>query len=299
MNSKRNRSWLWAIIATCIGLMLYSYDDIFDDAGLKHSVLHYIATTIEVLLLGPGIGLLAFYLSENLHLRHTAVARERARAQQQRFLALGRIAASVAHEVRNPLHNIRLIMDEIKEQQEFPKQHPLCDRVEANLERINRAVTLVYQLAKPTGLELAQENKCDVNDVVKETLLNFEKSGIQRFRFKNENENQKIAACSVGHLRIILDNLIRNALAASSEDIDIRIDTIDNTYAIVVANVGTLPEGIAAMMDEGSSNTMVGGLGLGLFISHHLALQAGAELRLQQLDKVVEASLIVRKGDSL
>jgi signal transduction histidine kinase len=303
MLNRRRRSWLWAVFAATLGVMLYGYDDVFDQSSLNDTVLHYIATTIEILILGPGMGLLGYYWSENLHLRDLAVSRERARAQQQRFLALGRIAASVAHEVRNPLHNIRLIMDEMKEEGGFPLHHPLCERVENNLERINRAVSLVYQLAKPTGLDLAHDGGCDIDDVVHEIYSQLERNSPGRIgltKWLDDKVGRRLVNCPVGHLRIILDNLLRNGVSASDagHQVQLRVESIPTGYAVVVTNVGILPEGIAEMMDEGASSTMVSGLGLGLFISHHLALQAGATLRLQQNGHLVEAFLELRKEAS-
>jgi hypothetical protein len=82
MLNRRRRSWLWAFLGTSLGLILYGYDDLFDQSSLNDTVLHYIATTIEILILGPGMGLLGYYWSEN-----SALCRDQWVAEAQREMS--------------------------------------------------------------------------------------------------------------------------------------------------------------------------------------------------------------------
>lgn len=292
---------MFALAGCAFGLILYSYDDWFDQSGLRHSFIHRIATTCEILLLGPGMGLLAFAVSEYARLKDEAVMQARQQAAQQRFLALGRVAASVAHEVRNPLHNIRLILDELHAEGGLRASDPLAVRLDANLERINQAVALVYQLAKPAGLESGAEDEADLARLVPEAAIAEERRvpAMPPITVEVPPGDHRVA-CAVGSVRIILDNLLRNASAATGNAGGIRmvLRSSSDRVDVVVSNPGRLPEELAGDgTNEPLTSTKITGLGLGVFISRQIANQAGGSLRLAQAGSDVEATLALpRKG---
>jgi two-component system, sensor histidine kinase RegB len=283
----RRRSWLIAAIATLLGLLLFYVHDLLEHAG-AHSTVHTVAGVLEFILQGPGMGVMAFLICEYLRLTGEALRRERAQVQHQRFLVLGRIAAGVAHEVRNPLHNIRLLLDEMRHAGGVGFEQPLCQRVETNLERINRAVELVYQLAKPTGLAAQAEVGVDLVGLASEAA-NGEtaRSGVQITR--ELPATAAPVACSPATIRIVLDNLLRNAAAVGGE-IRLSVCPIADAYAVVIRNRGHLPEELLSDgTEEPIESNKPGGLGLGLFISRQLLRNAGGTLRLSQAGDQVEA----------
>jgi signal transduction histidine kinase len=285
----RRRSLLLACAASLVGGALFVYDDVFEQLDLQHSPAHRIAETIEFLLLGPGMGLLAFAISEYMRMKDEALRRELEAARQERFLVLGRVAASVAHEIRNPLHNIGLLLDEMHASGGFGEHVPLCLRVQANLERIGRAVDLVYQLTKPVGLEAAPAEGIDLTDLIHEAVLTEARRRPGTVIQRDLPAGPLLAACVPGSVRIVLDNLLRNGAAASPAGgmaISVRRD--GSQWQILVSNPGTLPKGFA---DDGSPimSSKIEGLGLGLFISRQILQQAGGSLRLTQVGERVEA----------
>lgn len=283
----RRRSWLIAIAASLVGFTFYYYDDLLDESHLASGI-HTVAEVVEFILLGPGMGVLAFILCEYLRVMQDKVRGERERAQQQRFLLLGRIAASVAHEVRNPLHNIRLLIDEMHHSGGMPADAPLCQRVEANLERINRAVELVYQLAKPTGLVTQVDIGVDLVALVREAVDAENARSGARIAVTLPSTPAPVA-CPAATLRIVLDNLLRNAVAGGAE---VRCAVVpgDGTWQAVIRNRGDLPADLLGEgSDEAHESVKAGGLGLGLFISRQLLRSVGGALVLAQQGGEVEA----------
>ena len=86
----------------------------------------------------------------------------------EKFAATGRIARTIAHEVRNPLTNISLAAEQLKEitnQSEEPDQ--LLDMIGRNVNRINQLVSDLLSSTKFQQLEFTSAN---INDLVDEAL---------------------------------------------------------------------------------------------------------------------------------
>ena len=285
----RRQSIIFALIATFIGLALFFYDDVLDHTDQLGTTLHQVTMSIEFLLLGPGMGLLAFSVCEYLRLVNERLRIEREQARHKRFMLLGRIAASVAHEVRNPLHNLRLLLDE--KRLSNTADNPVLDaRVQANLERINRAVELVYQLANPTTPPAEVEVGADVNVLVREAVTAITQNGTANIS-THFATGPALTACPAVVVRIGLDNLLRNAVTASVKDVSVNVRANGETWDVEIRNPGTLPTEVLHDDDEDASTLVpsVNGLGLGLFITRRLVSNAGGSLKLHQVDGYVSA----------
>ncbi len=283
----RRRSYFIAIAATLFGSAFFYYDDLLDESHIATGI-HVLSKAVEFVLLGPGMGVLVFALCEYLHVTQEKLRTERDYAQQERFLILGRIAASVAHEVRNPLHNIGLLIDELHHSGAMPADQPLCQRIEANLERINRAVELVYQLAKPSGTATQVDIGVDLIAILAESIDNeLARSGATIERTLPETTAP--VACPVATLRIVLDNLLRNAVAGGGP-VHLQVQPADSAWEVVIRNRGTLPADLLGDgADEPYDSIKQGGLGIGLFISRHLLRSIDGSLHLTQQGDQVEA----------
>lgn len=279
------RSWIAAVVAASIGLALFFYDDVFEEFGLEHTVSHRAASLVELLLMGPGMGLLGLALSELAVARERDVRRERERAQGQRLLALGRVAASVAHEVRNPLHNLQLIVDELRP----ADGGPLWERLRVNLERIDRAVDLVYELARPAARDGADE-PADLAPALAEAVA-ATRTRWPTVAIACTVPAAMVATCREAPARIIFDNLLRNAAPAALDaggDVRVEVRREEADWVVRIANPGrlTLPPDDPAFVSSKAD-----GLGLGLAISRQLAANAGGALGLAQEGDAVVAVL--------
>lgn len=86
----------------------------------------------------------------------------------EKFAATGRIARTMAHEVRNPLTNISLASEQLKEitgQQE--EADMLLDMIGRNVNRINQLVSDLLNSTRFAQLEYTHEN---INELLDETL---------------------------------------------------------------------------------------------------------------------------------
>lgn len=81
----------------------------------------------------------------------------------------GKIARSIAHEVRNPLTNLHLALEQLKEDLagEDPGMTLYTDIIRRNAERIGQLITEMLNSSKPRELD---RRPCSLNEAVQETL---------------------------------------------------------------------------------------------------------------------------------
>ncbi|MDD5384082.1 MAG: ATP-binding protein [Gallionella sp.] len=206
--------------------------------------------------------------------------RVRAEAQQIKLAALGRLTASIAHEVRNPLSAISYATELMQEEQGDAKQQRLLQIVLDNTQRINRIVQDVMQLnrrdrAQPEVFEL---------DAMLRTF-------VEEFNLAERLEPGVVTLAGVrdvevffdrGHLRQVLWNLCRNALRYGRNlpcSLALTMSVADGRAMLDVQDDGP---GISAehqgRLFEPFFTTAADGTGLGLYIAKELCEANGALL---------------------
>jgi two-component system phosphoglycerate transport system sensor histidine kinase PgtB len=285
------RSWIAACGAAALGLGLYRFDNWYE--AMDSSWVKSFLDAFEVCLMGPGTGLLTWLVMERS--RHLDIShRQRLELERnQRFSQLGRIAASVAHEVRNPLHNLRLISEGLRAESASPPVAALLTRLEVNLERLNQATMLAYELARPArALDETEATDIDlptlVDDVIVETALRLARP------CPIDHRRPDVAVTVRGRepaLRIVLGNLVRNAIEAGvGAPISVDYQRAAESWTILLANSGALEPRLLA--DAGAHpSTKPDGLGVGLSISRHLLPGLSARLEFTSNVGIVTARL--------
>jgi signal transduction histidine kinase len=191
-----------------------------------------------------------------------AEARERERtlseslAHEQRLAGLGRVAAGVAHEVRNPLAGMKLRLDLMRSAPGLSTE--LREDIDACLGEIDRLDRLVR-----TILGAARRDPQIKEDVSLAELVT------SRTDVKVEGDAR--VATDADLLAQIVDNLVRNAKDAS-DDVRVAIVTSGDHAVLSVIDKGPgVPADKAPELFEPFFTTKGEGTGLGLFISRSLA----------------------------
>jgi two-component system sensor histidine kinase PilS (NtrC family) len=202
-------------------------------------------------------------------------------AQQLKLASMGRLTASIAHEVRNPLSAIGHATALLAEDMHGAAQQRLLKIVGDNVLRVNRMVEDILQLSRkvqPQGEPL--------------TLDAFLHDLKAEFQESHGLDGQVIALGAIGraqvrfdplHLREVLVNLLTNAVRyASGKPGSIVIDVKSASGGALELHVqddgpGITPE-VRAHLFEPFYTTSSKGTGLGLYLARELCLNNEAKL---------------------
>ncbi len=132
----------------------------------------------------------------------------------EKFAATGRIARTIAHEVRNPLTNITLATDQLQKMgATLPDSNMLLEMIGRNANRINQLVSDLLNATRLGQLEFAI---MDLNNLVNETL-DLAKDRIELHHVKVVKEFSSLP-CHVSvdaeKIKLALLNIIVNGIEA-------------------------------------------------------------------------------------
>jgi len=268
---ERAAPWLVGTSIGFCGIAFFATDLFTEQLESHFAGLHGDFEFVELTITAVGFGVTAWLLTEKIQAMHAREAMRVEQERERRFQVLGRMAASVAHEVRNPLQTVRLIVDEQRHDIAGLRDHPLQAEFEASLERIDRAVDLVYRLARP---ETGEEERADLSAATRESVVALERILTGRVTFEWQHEPPRaLVTSSRSALRIVIDNLLRNAAEASPTGSKVTLDLAarNGQWLLKIQNLGTIEP--SARVDGSEP-----GLGLGVPISRQLAASAGGSI---------------------
>lgn len=201
--------------------------------------------------------------------------------QAEQLAAMGRMAASMAHEIRNPLGIIKSTADVLKEKYGHLQQSDeLFDYISDEVKRLNVLVNNFLSFAREPKLNL---KLADLNQAVNRAV-----SAIQR-ELANKEIQIRVRPCQNlalfyfddDAIHQVLINLLLNAIQAidSQGSIDIGIGITkrkDRPYSILtITDTGCGIEGDISQIFQPFYTSKSSGSGLGLTISQQLVHQHG------------------------
>lgn len=187
--------------------------------------------------------------------------------RKEKLYVLGEFSAGLAHEIKNPLTPIKMLIQRAYEQKE-PLEGDDLAIVNAELERIDTTVSqfLGYARMHDSRAETVDINKL-VKDVVVLTKQKIEKSGV-KLEVSIEEKPMELEVGSDG-LRQVVVNLILNALQAMPDGgvLTLTVCEHENHIKIAIADtgVGMTQEQIQKIFDP-FYTTKQNGTGLGLAV---------------------------------
>ena len=219
---------------------------------------------------------------------------ERRRVEQQLFeseklAAVGRLAASIAHEVNNPLEAIKNSLYLLQTSKDPSTYTRFLDVARKETERVSHIIRQMLGFARRSG----EVEWVDVNQVLEETMVLIEKklrqSGVRIVReFENELPRARARA---DQLRQVFLNLILNAQQSIEGAGEIKIKTarypqaLQPSISIQISDTGRgIGENELARIFEPFFSTRTKGTGLGLWVTQDIVRHHGGRIEVTSVE---------------
>ncbi len=251
-------------------------------------------------------GVLAVYLTAVVNvgglirrLKESDEKREQALLQMehsQKLSSIGRLAAGVAHEINNPLAVINekagLLSDFIELGEEFPRRREFADNLKSISAAVERCRDITHRMLGFARRMDVKIEEIDLNAVLRETLLFFEKEA----RHRNVRIIQELADdlpkihWDRGQLQQVFLNVLNNALAAVDNGGETRIasgirEGADGAQSVVMSftdnGSGMDEETLKHIFEPFFTTKKEQGTGLGLSIIYGIVKRHGGEIEVE------------------
>jgi len=208
--------------------------------------------------------------------------------RSEKLAFTGRIAASIAHEIRNPLTNVIMSIHQLakafKSGDPRVKQFEIVSR---NAERINYLITELLNCARPPKLDM---RACDIHKLLKNVLAST-KTKITAQKIKTVLKfapQPAVVSLDKEQMERAFLNLIINAIEATPKGGKLTIVTEhkENFFEVKIQDMGKgIPDADIIRIFDPFFSSKQGGVGLGLticygvIVSHRGTIEVESKLK--------------------
>lgn len=207
----------------------------------------------------------------------------------EKFASTGRIARTIAHEVRNPLTNINLAVDQLTTELNGGLRENsglMLEMISRNSVRINQLITDLLNSTKFTELEC---KKVSVNQMLDETL-ELAKDRIQLNNItviRNYSDSICDVAVDIEKIKIAFLNIIVNAIEAMEPGkgiLQLKTASRDNKCVVTITDNGPgMDAESQSKLFEPYFTTKTKGTGLGLTNTQNIILNHNGHISLESV----------------
>ncbi len=215
---------------------------------------------------------------------------ERELAERERLAALGQMAASISHNLKNPLGSIKTILQVQIESRDLPENFRAENKMVLDeINRLSAKLNQLLQFSRPAVLGQSKNTRCDAAEVLRDAVEILRPEADRRgiaIELRPEvplqpSPSSNSPAISRESLNDILSNLLVNALDAASEGGRVRLQAAqsDGECVITVEDDGPgIPPDAREKILQPFFTTKSQGTGLGLAIVARRVAEAGGQL---------------------
>lgn len=220
---------------------------------------------------------------EDCRLVEENVRLERRLAERERLATLGQMAATVAHEIKNPLSAIKSIAQVMGEDENVSREYARdLSLIVGETDRLGQSVTQLLSFARTEApAELPMRAEQLVQSVVGLFEVKAQKEGIKLI--VRIDKDEELGGAAVSAVRVALSNLILNALQASPRGGEIIITQRVENDVLLISLQDSGPgvsDDLQHRIWEPFFTTKQRGTGLGLAIVRKRMQEAGGTARL-------------------
>ncbi|MCQ5365361.1 ATP-binding protein [Anoxybacillus salavatliensis] len=212
------------------------------------------------------IHIIWLFIQYSLLKRQTIV--ERMETEAQKLELIGTLAASTAHEIRNPLAGIKGFIQLLSEKHKDNESQLYFSVIQNEITRINDIVNEFLILGKPTAQKLEM---CDLNHIVQSIHPMIESQAHFHnviYSFQRADVPLPIR-CSKDHLKQVVLNLAKNAIEAMPHggELTISLEKQGNFGILHVKDTGSgIPKHVSDKLFQPFVTSKQTGTGLGLVV---------------------------------
>lgn len=230
---------------------------------------------------------------ESCRLVEEKVRLERELVSREHLARLGQMAAQVAHEVKNPLSAIKSIAQVMREEQALSGYEQDLSLIVSEIDRLNRTVSQLLAFSRPSRADSRPVRLADlINATVTLATGEAKERGVE---LKVESIAEvTLSGTQAGALREALSNIVLNAVQATGEGAEVRVQATlqtesqvlaaDSASAMLTLTVTDSGPGIPAEAQqrvfEPFYSTKSRGTGLGLAIVQRRVVEIGGSVEL-------------------
>ena len=239
---------------------------------------------VVIMLCAAGVVMAATLLAQFWFRRYHRSRKQlhEATARKEKLVALGHLAAGVAHEIRNPLSSIKGLAKYFAERTPADGEaHQLAQVMAKEADRLNRVVSELLELVRPAHLTY---QSVDLNDVITHSLQLISQDAASRaitLAFTAQPALCRIQA-DPDRLKQVLLNLYLNAVHAIGRDGVITVAVRECGDGRVKVSVADSGKGMTAEQLQAIFTpyftTKADGTGLGLAVVQNIVEQHGGTI---------------------
>ena len=202
------------------------------------------------------------------------------RIKNERLTAIGELAASMAHDMKNPLGTIKSGMDILKRTSELkPETGEVLQRMDRAVSRMSHQVEDVLNYIRRTPLSIKPNS---IKSIIKSAINSLE---VPKQVSIEIDDKDVTVSCDEKKMEIVFINLILNSIQAIGQNdgkIAIRIGNADGAAKIEIEDSGPgVSEKIISDMFKPLVTTKQKGTGLGLASCKNIVEQHGGTISFQ------------------
>ena len=206
--------------------------------------------------------------------------------RSQRLASLGRLAAGIAHEIRNPLSSIKGFATYFRERyRDVPEDQKTAEIMVQEVERLNRVIGQLLEFARPMSV---RKRATSLQTVIQHSLKMIERDAQAKNINIKMNLSPEVQEVSIDPDRInqVFLNLYLNGIEAMEDggtlSVDLYPDEDGRQIKIAVSDTGTgiNKEDLVHIFDP-YFTTKQSGTGLGLAIVHKIIESHKGEVKVE------------------
>ena len=253
--------------------IIFAGFDISAFENSRNDIIHYTIGRGIIFFLISIAGILSLFII--LGYRNTNAMLRKEIAEAQRLASIGKLAAGVAHEIRNPLSSIKGFATYFKEKKfNSEKERNIAEIMVNEVERVNRVVGELLEFSVPVKL---YKSSINIKELVLASLKLVEnKASEKSITIKTEFEkNLKTVNADPDKITQVLLNLYLNAIDVCKKDDLIKIvcrnNKKKNRIEIIVSDTGEgMEEKNIPHVFDPYFTTKAWGKGIGLANVHNI-----------------------------